>query len=141
MQFFSFFISSNFEFSLMNALVYVDIDRGIHKGKLKNALNEKLKKLHGFSLSINIANFEAFRWTKKLISNLFFLKSDRFTANILHSNRRDHHLLCLYYLQYIWGPIITNSSIVTVTYLSSNMEIFQFYPHLLIHMCKGADRG
>ena len=60
----------------MNALVYVDIDRGIHKGKLKNALNEKRKKLRGFSFSINIANFEAFRWTKKLISNLFFLKSD-----------------------------------------------------------------
>ena len=59
----------------MNALVYVDIDRGIHKVKLKNALNEKRKKLHGFSFSINIANFEAFLWTKKLISNLFFLKS------------------------------------------------------------------
>ena len=33
------------------------------------------KKLCGFSFSINIANFEAFCWTKKLISNLFFLKS------------------------------------------------------------------
>ena len=62
----------------MNALVYVNIDRGIHKVKLKNALNEKRKKLHGFSFSINMANFEAFRWTKKLISNLFFLKSVRF---------------------------------------------------------------
>ena len=81
MQFFLFFISSNFEFSLMNALVYVDIDRGIHKGKLKNALNEKRKKLRGFSFSINMANFEAFRRTKKLISNFFFLKSDR--INIL----------------------------------------------------------
>ena len=60
----------------MNALVYVDIDQGIRKVKLKNALNEKRKKLHGFSLSINMANFEAFRQTKKLISNLFFLKSD-----------------------------------------------------------------
>ena len=59
----------------MNAPVYVDIDQGIHKGKLKNALNEKRKKLRGFSFSINMANFEAFRWTKKLISNLFFLKS------------------------------------------------------------------
>ena len=39
----------------MNALVYVDIDQG--------------------KVSINIANFEAFRPTKKLISNLFFLKS------------------------------------------------------------------
>ena len=65
----------------MNAPVYVDIDQGIHKGKLKVALNEKRKKLHGFSFSINIANFEAFRWTKKLISNLFFLKS------VLHSLR------------------------------------------------------
>ena len=36
------------------------------------------KKLHGFSFSINMANFEAFRCTKKLISNLFFLKSVRF---------------------------------------------------------------
>ena len=59
----------------MNALVYVDIDRGIHKVKLKNALNEKRKKLRGFSFSINMANFEAFFRTKKLISNLFFLKS------------------------------------------------------------------
>ena len=60
----------------MNAPVYVDIDQGIHKGKLKNALNEKRKKLRGFSFSINMANFEAFCRTKKLISNLFFLKSE-----------------------------------------------------------------
>ena len=39
---------------------YVDIDQGIHKGKMKVALNEKRKKLHEFSFSINIANFEAF---------------------------------------------------------------------------------
>ena len=76
LSFFWFLISSNFEFSLMNTLVYVDIDQGIHEVKLKNALNEKPKKLHGFSFSINMANFEAFCWTKKLISNLFFLKSD-----------------------------------------------------------------
>ena len=59
----------------MNALVYVNIDQGIHKVKVKVALNEKRKKLHGFSFSINMANFEAFCQTKKLISNLFFLKS------------------------------------------------------------------
>ena len=48
-------------FPLMNALVYVDIDQDIHKGKMKVALNEKRKKKqHGFSFSINIANFEAF---------------------------------------------------------------------------------
>ena len=55
---------------------YVDIDQGIHKVKLKVAQNEKQKKLPGFSFSINIANFEAFLQTKKLISNLFFLKSE-----------------------------------------------------------------
>ena len=50
----------------MNALVYVDIDQGIHKGKMKIALNEKRKKLRGFSFSINIANFEAFLLVFKL---------------------------------------------------------------------------
>ena len=51
------------------------LDPALHKVKLKNAPNEKRKKLCGFSFSINMANFEAFCWTKKLISNLFFLKS------------------------------------------------------------------
>ena len=64
----------------MNALV-VDIDQGIHKGKLKNALHEKRKKLRGFSFSINMANFKAFCRTKKLISNLFFLKSEHVIGN------------------------------------------------------------
>ena len=53
----------------MNALVYFDIDRGINKVKLKNALNEKRKKLGcGFSFSITMENFEAFHRTKMLIS-------------------------------------------------------------------------
>ena len=34
----------NFHFSLMNVLVYVNIDQGIHKGKMKVAWNEKQKK-------------------------------------------------------------------------------------------------
>ena len=44
----------------MNALVYVDIDQGIHKGKMKVARNEKRKKLLGFSFYMNVGNFEAF---------------------------------------------------------------------------------
>ena len=56
-----FFISSNFEFYLINALIYVNIDQGIHKVKLKVAKNEKRKKLCEFSFSIN---FEGFRQTK-----------------------------------------------------------------------------
>ena len=47
----------------------------IHKGKLKNALNEKQKKLRGLSFSINMANFEAFCQNKKLSAKLLFLKS------------------------------------------------------------------
>jgi hypothetical protein len=42
---FSFFISCNFAFSLMNSLVYVDIDQGIHKGKSGVARGEKRNKL------------------------------------------------------------------------------------------------
>ena len=49
-----------------------DIDQGIHKGKMKVALNEKQKKLCGFSFSINIANFEALLLVFKLTKNLFF---------------------------------------------------------------------
>ena len=70
----------------MNAPGYVDIDQGIHKGKLKVARNEKQKKLSGFSFSINIANFEVFCRTKKLISNLFFLKSE--LANFLRKKKK-----------------------------------------------------
>ena len=58
------------------------IDQGIHKGKMIVALNEKRKKLRGFSFSINMANFEAFLLVFKLIKNLFFLKS----ANFLTKN-------------------------------------------------------
>ena len=60
----------------MNALVYVNIDQGIHKGKSKVARNEKHKKLHGFSYAQNIVNFEAYRWNILLSANLLFLKSD-----------------------------------------------------------------
>ena len=61
--------------SYHNALVYVDIDQGIHKGKMKVALNEKGKKLRGFSFSTNISNFEAFLSVFKLTKNPLFLKS------------------------------------------------------------------
>ena len=62
----------------MNAPVYVDINQGIHKVKLKVARNEKRKKLSGFSFSITVANFEAFYRTKKFISNLFFMKRTKY---------------------------------------------------------------
>ena len=43
---------------------------------MKVALNEKRKKLHGFSFSINIANSEAFLSVFKLTKNPLFLKSE-----------------------------------------------------------------
>ena len=63
----------------MNALVNVDIDQGIHKG------NEKRKKLHGFSFSINIANSEAFLSVFKLTKNPLFLKSGTVVSNPKHT--------------------------------------------------------
>ena len=71
----------------MNALVYVDIDQGIHKGKMKVALYEKRKKLHGFSFSINIANFEAFILVFKLTKNPLFLNSVRSNQTAYQSLR------------------------------------------------------
>ena len=53
-----FFISNNFNFYLMYVLIYVDIDYGIHKVKLKVTWNEKQKNYLGFTY-IN-TNFEAF---------------------------------------------------------------------------------
>ena len=47
----AFFILCYFIFSLMNALVYVDIDQGIHQGKNKVAQNEKRKNYLGFLMS------------------------------------------------------------------------------------------
>ena len=64
-------------FSLVNGLVDVEIDQGIHKGKMKVALNEKRKNLRGFSFSINIVNFEAFISVFKLTKNPLFLKSGK----------------------------------------------------------------
>ena len=55
----------------MNALVYVNIDQ-----KLRNARNEKRKKLHGFSYTKNMANFEVFLSTIKLSANLLFMRSE-----------------------------------------------------------------
>ena len=60
----------------MNALVYVNIDQ-----KLRNARNEKRKKLHGFSYTKNITNFKAFRWNNLLGAKLLLLKSVDFFFN------------------------------------------------------------
>ena len=63
--------------------------------KLKVALNEKRKKLLGFSFSINIANFEAFLKVKKLSTILFFLKSEIFFNEIIifKIDRSEHFFL------------------------------------------------
>ena len=56
-QIFSFFILSYFGFVTADALVYVNIEQGIHCNTSKVAQNEKL---FGFSYSKNMANIEAF---------------------------------------------------------------------------------
>ena len=47
-SFFRFSFWANFIFPFMNALVYVDIDQGIHKGKMNVAPNETKKNYLGF---------------------------------------------------------------------------------------------
>ena len=42
------------------------------------------KKLHGFSYSKNIANFEAFHWNISSSINLLFLKSDIYGKAVAH---------------------------------------------------------
>ena len=67
----------------MNALVYVDIDQGIHKGKMKVAGVEKRKKLLGFSFYMNIGNFEAFLWNLNLSAKHLFWTCLKLARNIL----------------------------------------------------------
>ena len=137
MQFFSFFIQSIFDFYLMNAPVYVDIYQGIHKGKLKVAQNEKRKKLSGFSFSINIANFEVFCRTKKLISNLFFLKS----VYVQNQRSRAGKLIVFFkYSQfypriqfyqkhdvYLWGSSCQQSILIFKKCVKNESTLQQFY--------------
>ena len=70
----------------MNALVYVDIDQGIHKGKMKVARNEKRKKLLGFSFYINIGNFEEFLRNLNLSAKHLFWRCGLTVNKIAYSH-------------------------------------------------------
>ena len=59
----------------MNALVYLNIDQGVHEGKSRVTPNEKRKNLLGFSNTKQIANFEVFCWNISFSENILFLKS------------------------------------------------------------------
>ena len=78
----------------MNALVYVDIDQGIHYEKMKVARNEKQnKKLRRFTYYKNIANFEVFWRDKNFGKNLWFLGSEfllllLFTFVLIYCSKR-----------------------------------------------------
>ena len=63
-SFFRFSFQAILHFYLKNALIFVDIDKGIHKIKCKIAWNEKRIKLCGVSFSMNMANFEDFGGSK-----------------------------------------------------------------------------
>ena len=65
----------------MNALVYVDIDQGIHEGNNESSLKRKMKKLLGFSFYINIENFEAFLRNLNLSPNCLFWRCDDLNQN------------------------------------------------------------
>ena len=89
-SFFHFSFRATFIFPLMNALVYVDIYQGIHKGKMKVARIEKRKKLLGFSFYMNIGNFEAFLRNLNLSTNRLFWRCDACKL-VQYSLIRCHH--------------------------------------------------
>ena len=64
----------------------------VFTGKNKVARNEKRKKLHGFSYSKRMVNFEAFHWNISSSINLYFLKSAK------------HHLT-------FWSQLVENCTI------------------------------
>ena len=76
-SFFRFSFWATFIFPFMNALVYVNIDQGIHKVKVKVAQNKNRKKILGFSFYINIGNFEAFLWNLNLSTKHLFWRCGR----------------------------------------------------------------
>ena len=58
-------------FTFINAVVYVDIDQGIHKVKMWNCLKWKRKTTWVF-FSIDMVNFEAFFWGIVSLNKLSF---------------------------------------------------------------------
>ena len=64
--------ASKFDMFMEKENPHVDIDQGIHKGKMKVAQNEKRKKLLGFSFYINMGNLEAFLWNLNLSTKHLF---------------------------------------------------------------------
>ena len=76
-------------FFLINALVYVNIDQGIHKDKSKIAWNDKWKTSWVFYTWNIIANFEVFHWKISLSTNLLFLKSGHLGTYIENTSRDD----------------------------------------------------
>ena len=87
-SFFSFFISCYLIFSLMNSLVYFNIDQPrIHqREKIKQHEMKYEGELQWFSYSKNTANFEAFRQVISSSINLLFLKS----ATVLYTSYTIH---------------------------------------------------
>ena len=67
----------------MNALGYVNMDQGIHKGKLKVAWNEKRKKLLGFSFFYKYRKFWSFSLEFKLECKTFILEECYLDKKIL----------------------------------------------------------
>ena len=84
--------------TLMNALVYVDIHQGIYKGKTQSCLKWKMKKTKWVFFFYKYSKFWSVLPDKKLISNLFFLKSELvFRENWLYLR---HASLLTY-----WSPL------------------------------------
>ena len=90
MYFFRFSFQAFLSFYVMNVLVYVDINQAIHKKKLKNARNEKRKKLHEFSDIKIMANFAVFYCNFSSSTNPQIVRSEN-RKNEISVNQLHHY--------------------------------------------------
>ena len=92
------FILCYFIFSLINTIVYADIDQGIHWGKIKVAWNEKKQLL--FFVYIRYG-----KWSYLSSIILFFLKSAKISSSFLggcpqRRSRKDLTVSILFWSDY-----------------------------------------
>ena len=81
-----------------------------------------MKKLRGCSFSINMANFEAFCRTKKLISNLFFLKSEKYILEVHMTYFKYILQLSIRNKSYILQVPISNTYFKYILQIGKNLE-------------------
>ena len=94
----------------MNALVYVNIDWGIHEVKLKNALNEKQKKTTWVFFFYKYGKFWSISWEQKVeLKPLFSLE--------WYGTQCELHFINEKYAQFPKGILVATHISCWITYI------------------------